>query len=456
MTDPNATNQAAGGRGEGAVRPGSGGGPEDGSAPLAIVRLLLVAAVLGLVVAFAAVVFEIVVHVVQTLLWSNLPDAAGWQEPPWWYVLAVPALGGLIVALALRLPGHGGHPPLQGPSTDPMAPLPLLSVLLAAVATLGFGIVLGPEAPLMAIGLTCGLVAARAVKAGREETQVISLAGAFAVLSALFGGPLTSSLMLFELVAAKGQVPSAKLGRILVPGLVAAGSGALLFTGVANWPGVGSFSFSLPPLPDYPTVRIEDLAWCLLVAVVSGLAVILSWRFALIVADVAKQRQSAILVGVGLLVGLLAVVFRAVTGQPVDLVLFSGQSALPELIALSSAGVLVLLIVEKALAYGLSLGSGFRGGGPIFPATFLGIGIGVLASLVLPGLELTPAVITGLAAGSAAVLRAPFFGALFAALLGGSVAAETIPLAILGAVIGWLTALFFNPAEASETTGEEA
>jgi H+/Cl- antiporter ClcA len=182
--------------------------------------------------------------------------------------------------------------------------------------------------------------------------------------------------------------------------------------------------------------------------------VVLSWRFALVVADVAQRHRSTILVGVGFLVGLLAVGFRAVTDQPVDLVLFSGQNALPGLIGLGSAGVLVLLVLGKALAYGLSLGSGFRGG-PVFPATFLGIGIGVLASLVLPGLNLTPAVITGLAAGSAAVLRAPFFGALFAALLGGSSATETIPLAILGAVIGWLTALVFNPRETPGTEREE-
>jgi H+/Cl- antiporter ClcA len=455
MTDPDVTNQLAGDRGEEAVRPDSGHGREDGSAPLAIVRLLLIAAVLGLVAAFAAAVFEIVLHGAQSLLWSNLPGAAGWQEPPWWYVLAVPTLGGLLVALALRLPGHGGHGPLQGISTDPITPVQVLSVLLAAVATLSFGIVLGPEAPLLAIGLTCGLVAARVVKAGPEETKVLSLAGAFAVISMLFGGPLPSSLMLFELVAAGGLVPSAKLGRILLPGLVAAGSGALLFTGVANWPGVSSIPFILPPLPGYPTVRIVDLVWCLLVAAVTGLAVVLSWRFARIVADAAMRHRLVVLVGVGFLVGLLAVVFRAVTGQPVDLVLFSGQNALPALIALSSVGVLVLLVVEKALAYGLSLGSGFRGG-PVFPAAFLGIGVGVLASLVLPGLSLTPAVITGLAAGSAAVLRAPFFGALFAALLGGAAAAETIPLAILGAVIGWLTTLVFNPGEASDTTGEEA
>jgi uncharacterized integral membrane protein len=182
-------------------------------------------------------------------------------------------------------------------------------------------------------------------------------------------------------------VPSAKLGRILVPGLVAAGSGTLLFIGVADWPGVGSFTFRLPPLPDYPTVRIVDLVWCLLVAVVSGLTVILSWRFARIVAPATMRHQSVILVGAGFLVGLLAVVFRVITGQPVELVLFSGQSALPELIALSSAGVVLLLMLVKALAYGLSLGVGFRGGGPVFPATVLGIGVGVLAAFVLPGLD---------------------------------------------------------------------
>lgn len=119
MTDPNVSDQAAGGRGEEAVQPDSGRGPEDESAPLAIVRLLLLAVVLGLVAAFAAVLCEIVLHVVQNLLWSNLPDVAGWQEPPWWYVLTVPALGGLIVALALRLAWSRWAPPTPGPRYRP-------------------------------------------------------------------------------------------------------------------------------------------------------------------------------------------------------------------------------------------------------------------------------------------------------------------------------------------------
>ena len=190
MTDPNASEQAPHGSREGAARHGKDRGTEDGTGPLAFVRLLLLAAVLGPVAAFAAVVFQMVVAGVQNLLWSVLPDAAGWGEPPWWYTLVLPVLGGLIVALALRLPGRGGHSPLGGLSTDPLQPLPVLSLLLAAVATLGFGLVLGPEAPLIALGLTCGLLTARAVKAGPEATKVISLTGAFAAISTLFCGPL--------------------------------------------------------------------------------------------------------------------------------------------------------------------------------------------------------------------------------------------------------------------------
>ena len=46
------------------------------------------------------------------LVWDEVPDALGWSEPAWWYVVLVPALAGVLVAAAIRLPGHGGHVPL--------------------------------------------------------------------------------------------------------------------------------------------------------------------------------------------------------------------------------------------------------------------------------------------------------------------------------------------------------
>ncbi len=66
---------------------------------------------------------------------------------------------------------------------------------------------------------------------------------------------------------------------------------------------------------------------------------------------------------------------------------------------------------------------------------------GVLASLVLPGLDLTPAVVAGIAAGAASAMTLPFTGALLAAVLGGAAAADAIPIAIIAAAVAWLVTL---------------
>jgi H+/Cl- antiporter ClcA len=398
--------------------------------------------------AVAAAGFMSLSYGLTTLAWTTIPDNAGWTTPPWWYVLAVPAIAGLLVAAALRLPGHGGEPAVKGIGLAPLSPLQLVSALLAALASLGLGLVLGPEAPLTALGLTAGLVAARALRPGASGGQLLVVAGAFAAISTVFGGPLPSALLLFELVARSGMVPSAALGQALLPGFLASGTAALVFTGVDHWPGVAETVLRLPPLPDYPTVRLVDVAWCLLVAVVAAVVAAGARRIAReVAARAAKLPVVVLLCAAGLVVGLLAVGFRAVTSQPVDLVLFSGESALPQVIAETSAGVLALLLVVKGAAYALSLGAGFRGG-PTFPAVTLGVATGVLASILLPGLDLTPAVIAGLAAAASAALGLSFFGALLAALLAGSAAAETIPIAVIASVIGWLAATALQRREA--------
>src|SRR4029078_655164 len=165
----------------------------------------------------------------------------------------------------------------------------------------------------------------------------------------------------------------------------------------------------------------------------------------------------ALLVVAGLLVGALAVVFRAIADRPVDLVLFSRQTELPAIVAEGSAGVLVLLVVAKGLAYALSLGSGFRGG-PVFPAIALGVAAAVAAADVLPWLNTTPAVAAGIAAGTTAVLRVPFTAVLLATLLLGSSAFDVAPIAVLAAPVAWLVATALpNPEDrAQEKRAAEA
>src|SRR5262245_2054146 len=129
----------------------------------AYVWTLCLAALLGVPVAFASVLYETALHDVIHVVWEDLPDAFGWTEVAWWYVILVPGLAGLLVAVVARLPGHGGHSPLEGLGVDPVRPIDLPSILLATLASLGLGLVLGPEAPLLALGLGLGAMVVRLV-----------------------------------------------------------------------------------------------------------------------------------------------------------------------------------------------------------------------------------------------------------------------------------------------------
>lgn len=413
----------------------------------AYVRTLVLAALLGVPVAFAAVLFQTGIHDLIHLVWEVIPDDLGWSEPSWWYVVLVPGLAGLLVAAAVRLPGHGGHSPLEGLGADPIPPIELASILPAALATLGLGLVLGPEAPLIALGLGLGALSVGLIRLEGTGAQLLVLAGAFAAVAALFGGPLVAAFLLFEVTAASGKVPAQQIGRALLPGFVAAGTGALVFTGVADWPGLHQTNLSLPSLPPYESVRITDLAWCLVIAGVVSAIVVGIRHLAHGIAAQSSLDSVALLIVAGLGVGALAVVFRATTDRPVDLVLFSGQTELPAVVAEGSAGVLALLVLTKGLAYALSLGAGFRGG-PVFPAIAVGVATAMAAANVLPGLHTTPAVAIGIAAGTTAVLRVPFTAVLLVSLLVGPSALDVAPIAVLAAAMGWLVATVLpNPED---------
>jgi H+/Cl- antiporter ClcA len=401
---------------------------------------LLVAALAGLPIAAVAVAFDSVVHGLTTLFWTDIPkDLLDVSEPPWWYVLLLPTFAGLLTAGALRLPGHGGHSPADGLSLAPLPPRLAAGGILAAAAALVFGIVLGPEAPLVAIGLALGTVAGRLARQNQVITSIITFAGGFAAISTVFGGPLTSSLLLFEAVATSGKFPSAMLPRFLLPGLLAAGVGQLVFTGVAGWSGVHETALDLPNLPHYGSVRVVDIPLSILVALVVAAIVIAARRVGSIGFHRVGGRLPVLLAG-GFSVGLIAWIFHEAADRPLSLVLFSGEAATPKLLAETSAAVLVGVVVAKALAYAISIGAGFRGG-PVFPAVFLGAAMGVLASVTFGGYSITAAVAVGVAAATAAGLRTPFTGALLASLLVGSAGANAIPLTIISAVVAWLAAM---------------
>ena len=84
-------------------------------------------------------------HQIQVWLYRDLRSRLGFGAPPWWWPLPVLAVAGVIVALAVsRLPGNGGHEPSEGLKTGPPTrPVDVPGVVLAALATISLGLVLG-------------------------------------------------------------------------------------------------------------------------------------------------------------------------------------------------------------------------------------------------------------------------------------------------------------------------
>jgi H+/Cl- antiporter ClcA len=118
------------------------------------VGLLILAAILGVPISAAAYGFLALVSGLQEWLFTDLPGALGFDGTPLWWPLPLLALAGVLVGLTIRyLPGRGGHSPADGFKAGGVpSPIEAPGIALAALATLSLGAVLGPEAPLIALG----------------------------------------------------------------------------------------------------------------------------------------------------------------------------------------------------------------------------------------------------------------------------------------------------------------
>ena len=345
------------------------------------VQLLVLAALLGVPVSAAAYGFLKLIAWLQEALFTDLPEGLGFDAPPTWWPLPILALSGLLTALAIRyLPGTGGHSPADGfKTTGALPPAELPGVLFAALATLSFGVVLGPEAPLILIGSGLGVLAVRLAKkdAPDQAATVIAAAGSFAAISSLLGSPIIGAFLLLEAAGLGGPM----LGVVLVPGLLAAGVGTLIFIGLDSLTGFGTFSLAVPGLPPFDRPTGAMFAWAIafgLVAPFIGRGIQL---LALAVRPHVERRMVLLRPVLGLVIAGLAIGFAEATSHDASDVLFSGQEALGPLIGSAadwSVGALLLLVLCKGLAYALSLSS-FRGG-PVFPAMYIGAAGGVPAS----------------------------------------------------------------------------
>lgn len=387
--------------------------------------------VLALVlVALAAGGFAIAFR--QTLEWTllaiagvaNVVDAM--TAADWWWRLALPTLGALVAGvLARSIARRGG-----GGVSDVMEAVALgksqLSLRVTVVKSLASwcaivaGGSLGREGPLIQFGGSSGHAISERFGLTPDDRRVLIAAGTAAGFAAAYNTPLAAVAFVLEIVAGVIVVDT------VVPTLVATVISTAL-TRAAVGPG-----------PIYGTRHFELAHWQELFAYagVALVAAVAAFGFARLVGlgEILFRRpwlappwRQAL---GGLCAGAIIVVVPAVAGngyEPLNVLLDST----------SAVGVVVALLIAKAIATTASVASGSPGG--VFtPTLLIGGCAGYLVGVGLghAGFDVGPPggyALVGMAAAIAAATHAPLMGAILAFELSGDYAV-VLPLVLATAI----------------------
>ena len=370
-------------------------------------------------------------------------------------------MAGAIVGATIRyLPGRGGHSPADGFHPGGVAAaVDLPGIFLASLAGLSLGAVIGPEAPTIALG---GGLAVLAVKLAKRDVPqrtaaILAATGSFAAISTLLGNPLSGAVLLLEASGLGGATATIAL----LPGLVGAGIGSLIFLGLGSLTGYGTFSLAIPNLPPAAHLNVAQLAWAV---GIGAAAAVLSFgikRLALLVRPHLERALLLMTPLAGLAVAGLAIAYAEGTGKPSSDVLFSGQSALPPLLEHSASytvGALVLLLVCKALAYSISLGRLPRRPDLPFDVHRRGGRNGAVAPAGSAADRRRAAI--GIGAMTAGMLQLPITAVLITTLFLGTDGIAVMPLTIVAVVtafvlVKWLTGPPSQPTAESPPQGTD-
>ena len=338
----------------------------------------------------------------------------------------VPTLGGLVVGLVglavARWWKRSTVDPIEANALHGgrMSLVDSLIVTLQTVISNGVGASVGLEAGYTQIGSAMASRLGRSFRVRRNDLRLLVGCGAAGAIAAAFQAPLTGSFYAFELVI--GTYSLATLAPVVVSAICAVFT-ARLFSGEN-----AGFDIRVPSAiepVDYLPLLALGIA-CALggIAIMRGVTLTEAWF--------RRSKVPAWLRPVlgGLVVGSLALF----TPQ----VLSSGHEALRlGLDAPYTATHIALLILAKAVASAVSIGSGFRGG-LFFASLFLGALVGKLFAAGMASItavQALPAVVcalVGMSALAVAVVGGPLTMAFLALESTGSL---PMTIAVLAASV---------------------
>ncbi|MFJ2606790.1 ion channel protein [Streptomyces sp. NPDC087425] len=391
----------------------------------ALLPLLVPAVVVGVVASLVLLGVSAVAERLQEVLWTDLPDALGvGRYSVLWMLVMLTATGVLVGLVVWKAPGHAGPDPATlGLDARVMAPRVLPGLLVATVLMLAGGPSLGPENPIIAVNVGLAFWLGGRLLPRMPGALWPALAES-ATIGALFGTPVAAALVISEALA--GRRLRGPLWDSLFGPLAAAAAGALTTALVARP------TFDLR-LPGFSRPGWGDLLASLVVAsLAAALGMIAVYAFPAVHGAFQRLRHPLLALPVGgLVLGLLA----ALGGH---LTLFKGLDEVGELARDPggwSGGQFLTMAVVKLAALLVAASCGFRGG-RIFPSVFIGTAFGLAAHALVPGVDPSVGVASGVLGMLLAVTRQGWVSLFTAAVLVASPA--ILALLCFASLPAWL------------------
>jgi H+/Cl- antiporter ClcA len=386
-------------------------------------KLLLLAALLGLISAIITFIFLVLVHAGQTLIWEQAAQAMGLPLPV--FTLLICSLGGLLVGVFVKV--FGDH---TGIFAEMMAEFGQTGrfnyrhapgIVITALASLIAGGSLGPEAPLADACGSMGTWISDQLKLGEREMRSLGFSGLSGMLAAFITSPFGGALLGLESARAGISYP-----WTLFPSLVSSAFATVAFVLLS-----GSFFSEIYAFPLY-LPSLSDLVLAVPLGLLGALAgAIFIAGFDLLV-KIMKPLNKHLIVR-----GLIGGLGLGLAGALLPLTLFSGEAQTTELIQhaaeIGALGLIVLAMVKLFLTT-LCLATGWKGG-YIFPTMFAGVALGMAAHLIFPAIPEPVAVAAAMGGAMVATLKAPIFSALFVTVL---VQREAAPVIAIAVIVGLL------------------
>ncbi len=403
-------------------------------------RLLLDTVILGIVGAFAALLFVHLVDLAREFFLvklahykpPGLPNEGGSLEEyigPYGLTLIplVTTLGGLISGLIVYI----FAPESKGAGTDAAikafhyeegrvrARVPFVKMIASAV-TIGSGGSAGREGPTAQVASGVGAIYAHLTKRPPHERRLLLLMGMAAGLSAIFRSPIGCAFFAIEVLYSQIEFESRALLYTLVSAVV-----AYVVTGfLVGWEPL----FALPA--NLKIVQAHEYLFFAVLGVFSGIMGALLPLFFGTVQDTFDRLPLPFFLkpAIGaLIVGFMALVFPQVLGI--------GYGWIQKAINGDLSGPLMLaLSVSKAIAFSFTVATG-GSGGDFAPSLYVG---GMLGGFVASLFHQDPAayVIVGMASVFGAAARAPIANCLIAVEITG--AFHLFPAAGLSVMLAYL------------------